>query len=108
MTDRIINQQATQQTEDDVRMMEGLEAVRVMPGMYVGGKDARALHHLVYEVVDNSLDEIMAGRGNAVLITIHNDGSLSVSDDGGGIPVGIHRQYGISTLEMGCFNTLYR
>ena len=96
MTDRI----TSQQTEDDVRMMEGLEAVRVMPGMYVGGKDARALHHLVYEVVDNSLDEIMAGRGNGVWITIHNDGSLSVTDDGGGIPVGISRQYGISTMEM--------
>src|SRR5579859_4211149 len=92
--------QVAQQTEDSVRVLEGLEPVRVSPGIYVGGKDIRALHHLVYEVVDNALDEIMAGRGSQALVTIHNDGSLSVADNGGGIPVGIHKQQGISTLQL--------
>ncbi|MHB8629282.1 MAG: DNA gyrase/topoisomerase IV subunit B [Aggregatilineales bacterium] len=100
MTDRVLNQQTAQQTEDDVRVLEGLQAVRVSPTMYIPGVDIHGLHHLVYEVVDNALDEIMAGRADRLLVTIHNDGSLSVNDNGGGIPVGIHRQKGISTLEL--------
>ncbi|KAB2863252.1 MAG: DNA topoisomerase IV subunit B, partial [Anaerolineae bacterium] len=68
--------------------------------MYVGGTDVRALHHLVYEVVDNSVDEALAGRASYVEITLHDDGSVSVLDDGAGIPVGLHPKAGISTLEL--------
>ena len=96
MADRLQNVQ----TEDDIRSLEGLEAVRVMPGMYVGGSDERALHHLVYEVVDNSIDEIMAGRGDHCWVTIHTNGYISVEDNCGGIPVGLSKKQGISTLTM--------
>lgn len=96
MIDRVQNVQ----TVDDIRSLEGLEAVRVMPGMYVGGTDESALHHLVYEVVDNSIDEIMAGRGDHCWITIHANGYISIADNCGGIPVGLHKTKGINTLTM--------
>ncbi|MCQ3932320.1 MAG: DNA topoisomerase IV subunit B [Chloroflexi bacterium] len=83
-----------------IQHLEGVEHVRKRPGMYVGGTDVRALHHLVYEVVDNSVDEALAGRASYVEITLHDDGSVSVIDDGAGIPVGIHPKAGISTLEL--------
>lgn len=83
-----------------VQHLEGVEHVRKRPGMYVGGTDIRALHHLVYEVVDNSVDEALAGRASYVEITLHDDGSVSVLDDGAGIPVGLHPKAGISTLEL--------
>ncbi|MBZ0320016.1 MAG: type IIA DNA topoisomerase subunit B [Anaerolineae bacterium] len=83
-----------------IQHLEGVEHVRKRPGMYVGGTDIRALHHLVYEVVDNSVDEALAGRASYVEITLHDDGSVSVIDDGAGIPVGIHPKAGISTLEL--------
>ena len=89
-----------QQTAEDIRALEGLEAVRLRPGMYVGGTDVHALHHLVYEVVDNSIDEAMAGRCDFVQVVIHPDNAVTVSDNGGGIPVEINSQKGISTLEM--------
>lgn len=86
-------------TEDDIQVLEGLQAVRVRPGMYIGSTGERGLHHLVYEVVDNSIDEVMAGRADEIGVRIHEDGSCSVTDNGSGIPVAKHKQTGLSTLE---------
>ncbi len=87
-------------TEETVQYLEGMEHVRRRPGMYVGGTDIRALHHLVYEVVDNSIDEALAGRCDAISVVLHADGSASVNDNGDGIPVGAHPTEKISTLEL--------
>lgn len=85
--------------EGSIRVLEGLEAVRVRPGMYIGSTDERGLHHLVYEVVDNSVDEALVGRCDRICITIKEDGSVAVADNGSGIPVEKHHQTGKSTLE---------
>ncbi|MGY3776425.1 DNA topoisomerase (ATP-hydrolyzing) subunit B [Helcococcus sueciensis] len=86
-------------SESNIRVLEGLEAVRVRPGMYIGSTDERGLHHLVYEVVDNSVDEALAGRADTITIEIYEDGSIEISDNGSGIPVKKHESTGKSTLE---------
>ncbi|QZO76200.1 DNA topoisomerase (ATP-hydrolyzing) subunit B [Helcococcus kunzii] len=89
----------TQYGESNIRVLEGLEAVRVRPGMYIGSTDERGLHHLVYEVVDNSVDEALAGRADSIVVELHQDGSCEVTDNGSGIPVKKHATTGKSTLE---------
>ena len=91
---------ANNYNENDIQVLEGLEAVRKRPGMYIGSTSARGLHHLVYEIVDNSIDEALAGRCDTIKVIINSDNSVTVEDNGAGIPVGIHKQMGIPTVEV--------
>ena len=85
--------------ESSIKILEGLEAVRKRPGMYIGSTDKRGLHHLIWEIVDNSIDEVINGFGNKIRITMHKDDSISVEDEGRGVPVGMHSS-GMSTPEV--------
>ena len=85
---------------DQIRVLEGLEAVRLRPGMYIGSTSQRGLHHLVYEIVDNSVDEALAGFCGEIHITVHEDDSVTVQDNGRGIPVSIKQDSGLSALEV--------
>ena len=85
---------------DQIQILEGLEAVRKRPGMYIGSTSIRGLHHLVYEIVDNSVDEALAGVCDTISITLNNDGSATVIDNGRGIPVGINQKAGLPAVEV--------
>ncbi|MDD4462106.1 MAG: ATP-binding protein, partial [Eubacteriales bacterium] len=87
-------------TEQDIQVLEGLEAVRKRPGMYIGDTSTRGLHHLIYEIVANSVDEALAGRCDQIEVRLNPDHSVTVIDNGSGIPVGIHPKMGIPTVEV--------
>src|SRR5438105_15082418 len=86
--------------EAQIRSLDNVDHVRTRPGMYIGGYNPRGLHHLVYEIVDNSIDEALAGYSKSILVKINADGSRTVVDDGRGIPVGIHSEAKIPAVEV--------
>jgi len=107
MSDDVTPPTATQADygEDQIKVLTDVQHVRTRPGMYIGGYNPRGLHHLVYEILDNSIDEALAGHAKHIEIKINADGSCTVTDDGRGIPVGIHPTERIPTVEV-VFSTL--
>src|SRR5690554_5293838 len=85
---------------DSIQALEGMEHVRMRPSMYIGDVGVRGLHHLIYEVVDNSIDEAMAGYCDTITVTINKDESITIRDNGRGIPVDMHKKEGVSALEV--------